>query len=82
MFGGGAVAAVISVFHIEETATVEQIIIGASVVVAGAMAVGLISAGVLYDYEGTDTIGRVFVALVGLAALAVPVWLKVREQSN
>ena len=73
LFGGGATAALLSSLGVDDE-VVGNVALGVAGVVTLIMAWALIDAGVLYDYEGTDTIGRFFVAAVGVLIVGGSVW--------
>jgi hypothetical protein len=77
--GGGAVGLVISVFGAEDSESGQHAVIAAVVIVAGLTFFALTSAGVLWDYEDADQAGRIFFSLIGLALLAVPIYLYSRD---
>jgi hypothetical protein len=79
MLGGGAVGLVISVFGAEDSESGQHAVIAAVVIVAGLTFFALTSAGVLWDYEDADQAGRIFFSLIGLALLAVPIYLYSRD---
>jgi hypothetical protein len=82
MLGGGAVGLVISAFGAEDSKSGEHAIIAAAAIVAGLTFFALTSAGVLWDYEDTDQTGRIFFSLIGLALLAVPIYLYSRRSGE
>ncbi len=82
MLGGGAVGLVISVFGGDDSESGQHAVIAGAVIVAGLTFFALISAGVLWDYEDTDQMGRIFFSLIGLVLLAVPIYLYSRDSGE
>ncbi len=82
MFGAGAVMGLASIVRADDSKPAGYLALAAGLLVGGVMMVLLTSAGVLWDYDGLDQFGRTFVALVGLAMLALPVYLYVRDRKD
>jgi hypothetical protein len=82
MLGGGAVGLVISVFGADDSEPGLHAVIAGAVIVAGLTFFALTSAGVLWDYEETDQMGRIFFSLIGLVLLAVPIYLYSRNSGE
>jgi hypothetical protein len=82
MLGGGAVGLVISAFGADDSESGEYAIIAGIIIVAGLTFFALLSAGALWDYEDTDQMGRIFFSLIGLALLAVPIYLYSRNSGE
>jgi hypothetical protein len=79
MLGGSAVALATSAFGADDSESGDYAVIAGAVIVAGLTFVVLINAGVLWDYEDTDQMGRILFSLIGLALLAVPIYLYSRD---
>jgi hypothetical protein len=82
ILGGGGVGLVASLFGVDDSKPGENAAIAGAIIVAGLMFVALVSAGVLWDYDGTDQMGRIFFSLIGLALLAVPIYLYSRDSGK